>query len=141
MLSRMSVQLKPGQLISIQRSPTTAVPHCYLNAPHHVSIVFFFSSYFYFLGNFFVFVFVHLHYIIIIIIIIIILIRRGPIKYIQHYNFFFVFGSFDLSRMMNFCFLFLLFWSLLTLVAIFFSLIIFFLIASYLIIISLLFHC
>lgn len=36
MLSRMSVQLKPGQLISIQRSPATQVPHCYLNAPHHV---------------------------------------------------------------------------------------------------------
>lgn len=36
MLSRMSVQLKPGQLISIQRSPTASVPHCYLNAPHHV---------------------------------------------------------------------------------------------------------
>ena len=37
MLSRMSVQLKPGQLISIQRSPSIVVQHCSLNAPHHVS--------------------------------------------------------------------------------------------------------
>ncbi|XP_054164522.1 uncharacterized protein LOC128962193 isoform X2 [Oppia nitens] len=36
MLSRMSVQLKPGQLISIQRSPSVVVQHCSLNAPHHV---------------------------------------------------------------------------------------------------------
>lgn len=39
LLSRMSVQLKPGQLISVQRTPsTTDLPiHCALNAPHHVS--------------------------------------------------------------------------------------------------------
>lgn len=33
MLSRMSVQLKPGQLISIQRS-SIRLQHCFLNAPH-----------------------------------------------------------------------------------------------------------
>lgn len=33
MLSRMSVSLKPGQLISIQRS-TIRLQHCFLNAPH-----------------------------------------------------------------------------------------------------------
>lgn len=51
MLSRMSVQLKPGQLISIQRSPSVVVQHCSLNAPHHVSAHFFplKCHYFYFL--------------------------------------------------------------------------------------------
>lgn len=33
MLSRMSIQLKPGQLISIQRS-SIRLQHCFLNAPH-----------------------------------------------------------------------------------------------------------
>lgn len=34
----MSVQLKPGQLISVQRTPSIHhLAHCALNAPHHVS--------------------------------------------------------------------------------------------------------
>ena len=34
----MSVQLKPGQLISVQRTPSIHhLAHCVLNAPHHVS--------------------------------------------------------------------------------------------------------
>ena len=38
LLSRMSVQLKPGQLISVQRTPSIHhLAHCALNAPHHVS--------------------------------------------------------------------------------------------------------
>ncbi|RWS31792.1 CAP-GLY domain containing linker-like protein 5, partial [Leptotrombidium deliense] len=39
MLSRMSVQLKPGQLISVQRTPSVnrISLHCALNAPHHVN--------------------------------------------------------------------------------------------------------
>jgi len=38
LLSRMSVQLKPGQLISVQRTPSiNHIPvHCALNAPHHI---------------------------------------------------------------------------------------------------------
>ncbi|KAI1285259.1 hypothetical protein HDE_11907 [Halotydeus destructor] len=37
LLSRMSVQLKPGQLISVQRTPSiNHLVHCALNAPHHV---------------------------------------------------------------------------------------------------------
>lgn len=61
MLSRMSVQLKPGQLISIQRSPTTTVPHCYLNAPHHVCIVSFFFHLFIFFWYFFYTLYQHHH--------------------------------------------------------------------------------
>lgn len=38
----MSVQLKPGQLISVQRTPSiNHLTHCALNAPHHVSRLFF----------------------------------------------------------------------------------------------------
>lgn len=53
----MSVQLKPGQLISVQRTPSiNHIPvHCALNAPHHVnsrsnnnlSFYFLFISFFY----------------------------------------------------------------------------------------------